>query len=40
MDSYDVRFWDIKKLGNGTAARYRVRWAVNGREHCKSYRPE
>jgi len=18
MDSYDVRFWDIKKLGNGT----------------------
>jgi hypothetical protein len=25
MDSYDVRFWDIKKLGNGTAARHRVR---------------
>ena len=21
MDSYDVRFWDIKKLGNGTGAR-------------------
>ena len=20
MDSYDVRFWDIKKLGNGTGA--------------------
>jgi integrase len=38
MDSYDVRFWDIKKLGNGTAARYRVRWAVNGREHCKSFK--
>src|ERR1700730_18488249 len=37
MDSYDVRFWDIKKLGNGAAARYRVRWAVNGREHCKSF---
>ena len=30
MDSYDVRFWDIKKLGTGTGARYRVRWAVDG----------
>jgi hypothetical protein len=38
MDSYDVRFWDIKRLGNGTAARYRVRWAVDGREHCKSFK--
>ena len=38
MDSYDVRFFDIKKLGNGTAARYRVRWAVDGREHCKSFK--
>ena len=38
MDSYDVRFWDTKKLGNGTAARYRVRWAVDGREHCKSFK--
>ena len=36
MDSYDIRLWDIKKLGNGTGARYRVRWAVDGREHCKS----
>ena len=38
MDSYDIRFWDIKKTGNGTGARYRVRWAVNGREHCKSFK--
>ena len=38
MDSYDIRFWDIKKTGSGTAARYRVRWAVNGREHCKSFK--
>ena len=38
MDSYDIRFWDIKKLGNGTGARYRVRWAVDGREHCKSFK--
>jgi hypothetical protein len=38
MDSYDVRFWDIKKLGAGSGARYRVRWAVDGREHCKSFR--
>ena len=38
MDSYDVRFWDIKKLGNGAGARHRVRWAVDGREHCKSFK--
>ena len=38
MDTYDVRFWDIKKLGNGSGARYRVRWAVAGREHCKSFK--
>jgi len=38
MDSYDVRFWDIKRIGNGTGARYRVRWAVDGREHCKSFK--
>ena len=37
MDSYDIRFWDIKRIGNGTAARYRVRWTVNGREHSKSF---
>jgi integrase len=38
MDSYDVRFWDIRRLGTGTGARYRVRWAVDGREHCKSFK--
>jgi len=39
MDSYDVRFWDIKKIGdNGSGGRYRVRWAVDDREHCKSFR--
>jgi integrase len=38
MDSYDVRFWDIKKSGgNGSGGRFRVRWAVDGREHCKSF---
>ena len=39
MDSYDVRFWDIKKIATtAPAARYRVRWAVDGREHCKSFK--
>jgi integrase len=38
MDSYDVRFWDIRKLGSGSGARFRVRWAVDGREHCKSFK--
>ena len=38
-DSYDVRFWDIKKIGDTSAGgRYRVRWAVDGREHCKSFK--
>ena len=36
---FDVRFWDIKKIGdNGSGGRYRVRWAVDDREHCKSFR--
>ena len=38
MDSYDVRFWDIKKLGNGSGARFRVPWAVDGLERCKSFK--
>ena len=39
MDSYDVRFWDIKKIGgNGSGVRFRVRWAVDGCEHCKSFK--
>jgi integrase len=39
MDSYDVRFWDIKKIGgNGSGVRFRVRWAVDGRERCKSFK--
>ena len=37
MGSYDIRFWDIKKLGSGAKARYRVRWTVDGREHGKSF---
>ena len=35
VDSYDVRFWDTKKIAdNASGGRYRVRWAVNGQEHC------
>jgi len=38
VDSYDVRFWDTKKIADNTSGgRYRVRWAVNGQEHCKSF---
>ena len=37
MNSYDVRFWDIKKIGDTAKGRWRVRWAVAGREHCKSF---
>ena len=39
MDSYDVRFWDTKKIAdNASGGRYQVRWAVNGQENCKSFK--
>jgi integrase len=38
MDSYDVRFWDTKKISDSAGGRYRVRWAAGGREHCKSFK--
>ena len=39
MGSYDVRFWDTKKIAdNASGGRYRVRWAVNGQENCKSFK--
>ena len=37
MTSYQVRFWDIKKIGDTAKGRWRVRWAAGGREHCKSF---
>jgi hypothetical protein len=37
MNSYDVRFWDIKKVRDTASGRWRVRWAVAGRQHCKSF---
>ena len=37
MNSYDVRFWDPRKIGDTAKGRWRVRWAVAGREHCKSF---
>jgi integrase len=39
MTSYDVRFWETRKIGDTSAGgRYRVRWSVQAREHCKSFR--
>ena len=37
MNSYDVRFWDIKKVSDTAKGRWRVRWGVAGRPHCKSF---
>jgi integrase len=37
MISYEVKFWDVKKIGDTNKGRWRVRWAVTGREHCKSF---
>ena len=28
MNSYDVRFWDIKKVSDTAKGRWRVRWGV------------
>ena len=38
MDRYDIRFWDIKKNGTGASARFRVRWALDGHEHHRSFK--
>src|ERR1700677_5023662 len=39
MDSYDVRFWDTRKIAdNASGGRYRVRGAGNGQEDCKSFK--
>jgi integrase len=37
MNSYHVKFWDIKKISDTARGRYRARWATGGREHCKSF---
>src|SRR5438034_2368145 len=37
MNSYRVKFWDIKKISDTARGRYRARWATGGREHCKSF---
>jgi integrase len=37
MTSYQVRFWDTRKISDTARGRHRVRWAVDGREHCKSF---
>jgi integrase len=37
MTSYQARFWDIKKITDTARGRWRVRWAVASREHCKSF---
>jgi hypothetical protein len=37
MTTYDVKVWDPKKIGDTTKGRWRVRWAVTGREHCRSF---
>ena len=37
MISYEARFWDVKKIGDTNKGRWRVRWAVAGREHCRSF---
>jgi site-specific recombinase XerD len=37
MNNYDVKFWDPRKIGDTVKGRWRVRWAVAGREHCRSF---
>jgi len=35
--SYDVKFWDTRRIGDTSKGRWRVRWAVDGRERAKSF---
>jgi integrase len=35
--SYDVKFWDTRRIGDTSRGRWRVRWAVDGRERAKSF---
>jgi len=37
MNSYDVKFWEPKKIGDTAKGRWRVRWLVAGGEHCQSF---
>jgi site-specific recombinase XerD len=37
MNSYDARFWEPRKIGDTARGRWRVRWAVAGREHHRSF---
>ena len=37
MSTYDVKVWDPRKIGDTAKGRWRVRWAVAGREHCRSF---
>lgn len=35
--TYDVRFWQPRRLGDTTRGRWRVRWRTDTREHCRSF---
>ena len=37
MSTYDVKIWDPRKIGDTAKGRWRVRWAVAGRENGKSF---
>jgi hypothetical protein len=37
MNSYDVKFWEPRKIGDTARGRWRVRWLVAGAEHCQSF---
>ena len=37
ISSYDVKVWEPRKIGDTARGRWRVRWRVVGREHCKSF---
>jgi hypothetical protein len=37
VTSYQARFREIRKISDTARGRYRVRWAVDGRERCRSF---
>ncbi len=37
LASYDVKFWDTRRIGDTSGGRWRIRWAVDDRERAKSF---
>jgi hypothetical protein len=37
ISGYEVKLWEPRRIGGTAKGRWRVRWQVAGREHCRSF---